>query len=145
MHWMGGSTRLQRLNGRRPRGLAYRLLTCAGVAILVAAGAAVPARAQTAAPKPKPSDEKGKNVAAQDREAQAKPSQPALRASPPRKKGCGSDAKIPDPPQDGTVPRWSCAKSEIEIEPIWQGKQIECPFVIKNEGDADLHIKASGG
>jgi hypothetical protein len=144
MRWKGGSRRVQWINSGYHRCLAYRFLAFAGVAILVAAGATVPARAQTAAPTPKPKDDKAKNVA-QDRDAKARESRPPLRKSPRGKKGCGSDATVPAPPSDGTLPRWTCAKSEVDIEPVWQGKQIECPFVIKNEGDADLHIKASGG
>lgn len=109
--------------------------------------AIVPAYAQpTPAPKAEPKDEPGKSAVAQ--KPAPKKTAPKLRVSPPPKPGCGSEESgtvVPSAPTDGTAPKWSCEKTTVTIEPVWQGKQIECPFILKNEGDADLHIKASGG
>lgn len=41
--------------------------------------------------------------------------------------------------------RWVCPQTSVEIEPVWRGDQIECPFIIRNEGSANLEIKAKGG
>jgi len=46
---------------------------------------------------------------------------------------------------DGPLPRWVCPETNIKIEPVWNGDQIECAFMIRNEGKGDLRIKARGG
>ena len=47
--------------------------------------------------------------------------------------------------QTGGSPRWVCPEPDVKIDPVWYGDRIECAFMIRNEGDADLRIKASGG
>ena len=42
-------------------------------------------------------------------------------------------------------PKWSCPEPLVTVEPRWQGEQIECPFMIRNDGDRNLEIKARGG
>lgn len=68
-----------------------------------------------------------------------------------KKAGCGSDTGTPDPTpsakstKGGASPRWVCAESNLTTDPVWSGQQIECAFMIRNEGTADLKIKARGG
>ena len=45
----------------------------------------------------------------------------------------------------GGAPRWVCPNANVTIDPLWRGEQIACSFVIRNEGTADLDIKAKGG
>lgn len=48
-------------------------------------------------------------------------------------------------PKPGGAPSWSCPEATVTVEPVWYGQQIECPFTIRNEGTANLTIKARGG
>ncbi len=43
--------------------------------------------------------------------------------------------------------KWSCDTLHATAEPIWRssGKSVDFVFNIKNEGTADLHIRAKGG
>ena len=64
------------------------------------------------------------------------------------KSGCGSAAAGTadlTPASDGPQPRWVCNESVRTIDPLWNGERIECAFMIRNEGEADLNIKAKGG
>ena len=75
---------------------------------------------------------------------QEKPAQP--EAEP--QSDCHS--KAPDPKPDQSVeaaqqPSWACEKTTVENLSVWQGQQAEFTFVIRNEGTADLQIKAKGG
>ena len=65
--------------------------------------------------------------------------------------GCGSDSGTPDPApsakttKGGPSPRWVCLEPNLVTDPVWSGQQIECAFMIRNDGTADLKIKARGG
>jgi hypothetical protein len=45
----------------------------------------------------------------------------------------------------GGAPRWVCPNANLTIDPLWRGEQIACSFLIRNEGTAQLDIKARGG
>jgi len=67
------------------------------------------------------------------------------------KTGCGSEAGTQNPvptsesTKGGPAPRWVCDEPDLTTDPVWNGQQIECAFMIRNEGTADLKIKARGG
>ncbi len=63
------------------------------------------------------------------------------------KSGCGSSGAGADltPVTGGPQPLWACGEPVCTIDPIWSGERIECVFMIRNEGQADLNIKAKGG
>jgi len=72
---------------------------------------------------------------------------PAKAKIKAKKEGCGG----------GTVPsqgmslepvagaRYACEQPIVNLEPVWSGGSMEFVFTIKNEGTADLNIKAKGG
>lgn len=42
--------------------------------------------------------------------------------------------------------KWACDQQTVALEPVWRGdKQLTFTFNIRNEGTADLKIKARGG
>jgi len=48
--------------------------------------------------------------------------------------------------QSAGQPKWSCAKPTVTVDPVWRGKDtLTFGYEIRNEGTADLHIKAKGG
>lgn len=66
--------------------------------------------------------------------------------------GCGpttmppDEPLLPDQPSDSAAqPRWVCDQARVEGEPVWQGKPASFAFVIRNQGTADLRIRAKGG
>ncbi len=65
--------------------------------------------------------------------------------------GCGSDTGTPDPTpsaqstKGGASPVWVCPEPNLTTDPVWRGQQIECAFMIRNEGTVDLKIKGRGG
>ena len=63
------------------------------------------------------------------------------------KSGCGSHGAGVNltPVTDGPQPLWVCGEPVCTIDSIWSGERIECVFMIRNEGQADLNIKAKGG
>lgn len=72
----------------------------------------------------------------------------------PGKAGCGGGEtpeawKPTAAPEESKArsgpPRWVCEESSVLVEPLWRGDQIACPFIIRNEGGADLVIQAKGG
>ena len=76
-------------------------------------------------PKVKP-DRKGKSGI--DRRA------PAKKRKTKRKFEMNPDAK------------WACDQQTATLEPVWRGeKTLTFPFLIRNEGTADLRIRAKGG
>jgi len=43
-------------------------------------------------------------------------------------------------------PKWACNQQTVTAEPVWRGeKSLTFAFNIRNEGTADLQIKATGG
>ena len=42
-------------------------------------------------------------------------------------------------------PVWACSEQTIQTEPVWAGQDVSCTFTIRNEGTANLKIKAKGG
>jgi hypothetical protein len=43
-------------------------------------------------------------------------------------------------------PKWACDQQTVTVEPVWRGqKSLTFAFKIRNEGTADLQIKAIGG
>lgn len=74
---------------------------------------------------------------------------------PPKAKpqsGCGGGKKVspkrrgmktsltPDPNT-----KWACDQTTVTLEALWRGKPMVFAFEIRNEGTADLKIKARGG
>lgn len=54
----------------------------------------------------------------------------------------GSDNQEPATPR----PKWACDQQTVTAEPVWRGERsLTFAFNIRNEGTADLNIKASGG
>jgi len=51
----------------------------------------------------------------------------------------------PELEPQGPPPQWGCDALSISLEPIWAGKALQATWVIKNEGEGDLVIKARGG
>lgn len=94
----------------------------------------------TVKPKPKP---KGKTIT-QDK-PKPKPKANAKDDSQAKpESGCGSGDKksaMVDNPEAG----WLCEQTTVTKDPIWQGKPLTFAFEIRNEGTADLKIKARGG
>ncbi len=42
--------------------------------------------------------------------------------------------------------KWACDQQMVLLEPVWRGaKTLTFPFSIRNDGTADLQIKAKGG
>ncbi len=42
--------------------------------------------------------------------------------------------------------KWACDQQTAALEPVWRGeKTLTFPFLIRNEGTADLQIRAKGG
>jgi len=62
-----------------------------------------------------------------------------------------------DRPTDGKRPRelelakdsnakWACDNTTVTLDPVWRGsKDLTFDFEIRNEGTADLKIRAKGG
>ncbi len=79
----------------------------------------------TVKPKVKP-DRKGKSGT--DRRA------PAKKRKTKRKFEMNPDAK------------WACDQQTATLEPVWRGQRtLAFPFLIRNDGTADLRIRAKGG
>ena len=69
-----------------------------------------------------------------------KPARPVTR-SRSVKKGRGMSTFTMNPDA-----KWACDKQEVALEPVWRGdQQLTFGFDIRNEGTADLKIKAKGG
>lgn len=63
------------------------------------------------------------------------------RLTPRGVKRVGRSSFAPDPNA-----KWACAKRTVELDPVWRGhQQLTFAFDIKNEGTADLRIRAKGG
>ena len=42
--------------------------------------------------------------------------------------------------------KWACDLQTVKLEPVWRGdKALTFTFFVRNEGTADLQIKARGG
>ncbi len=42
--------------------------------------------------------------------------------------------------------KWACDQQTATLEPVWRGKKtLTFPFLIRNDGTADLRIRAKGG
>jgi len=89
---------------------------------------------------------------------QAKPAATQQAPSPDQKKAAGEmvgpvpedcHSKTPPPTPgtnpEGKAPRLVCDQMKYTVENLWSGQQIECVFNIRNDGDANLEIKAAGG
>lgn len=63
------------------------------------------------------------------------------------KSGCGTSKKKRGKTGLGKDPNanWACDETTVTIPKIWQGKPLTCSFKIRNEGTADLKIRAKGG
>ena len=133
----------------------------------ILAGNAI-AQRPAAAPEPKPAlKEKPKAVSQTGPAADAKPSvesggdaktgpggaaRSKLRPTPRRperktpvvlqgKKGRGKNSFTMNPDA-----KWACDKDTVLLDPVWRGNhQLTFGFDIRNEGTADLKIKARGG
>jgi len=103
----------------------------------------------TALAEPKPTDE------AKQTQAQANATQndeagkrnPAAAQTGPVPEDCKSKVPAPNPENNpqGAAPRMVLDVTEYAVDSIWSGKDIECVYRIRNEGDAELQIKAQGG
>lgn len=81
-----------------------------------------------AAPKQSPKDAPG--------------AKPAPKARPGRGRGSRGGAGFAMNPDA----KWACDKQTMTLEPVWRGdKPVTFSFDIRNEGTANLKIKARGG
>ena len=93
--------------------------------------------------KPKSTQLRPKAVQAQSgaRGAKAKPKSGCGAAKKTGSKKRGGKAKlVPDPNA-----KWACDRTTVTLESVWRGKPLVFAFDIRNEGTADLKIKARGG
>ncbi|MCK4624816.1 MAG: hypothetical protein KAV00_05870 [Phycisphaerae bacterium] len=69
-----------------------------------------------------------------------------IKTSKKAKSGCGGKkggrkgelAKNPNT-------KWACDQTTVTLDPVWKGKPLVFNFNIRNEGTANLHIRAKGG
>lgn len=131
-------------------GRRVRLLWLASLCIAVASGPAV------ARPRPRPMQPKRNTRSDKMPKAKTPTTKtPAAKATATSKPGCGSKArsavtarrgsKAPRPSQRGPYPRFAVDESEVVLDPVWKGEALDCTFVIRNEGEAVLEIRAAGG
>ena len=122
------------------RGLSSMRTLGVSVLCLVVFTGLTSAQQTTPAPKPKaePSAKpKAKSVVTPK-------GKPAPKITPKRRVGRASkkDAKFVMDPNA----KWACDKQTVALEPTWRSnKPITFTFDIRNEGTADLKIKARGG
>lgn len=69
--------------------------------------------------------------------------QAAMTPAKPRR--ANSPTIVPQPKAGGAQPKWACEETKIQLEPVWKGGSLQCIFKIRNEGEADLTIRARGG
>jgi hypothetical protein len=131
--------------GARLGGLAWSAAAC--LALLVGTAAAqqepVPKKAEA-----KPNAAAPRKVIPEKAAAKPDAATKIKAKSKAGKSGCGSagaGAVDLTPASDGPQPRWVCNQPVCNIDPLWNGERIECVFMIRNEGEADLNIKAKGG
>ena len=83
-----------------------------------------------------------------------KPTPKAKQKTPRRAKGLGKHLPHKSSPRAARNPafqmdpgaKWACDKQAVTLEPTWRGPQsLTFEFDIRNEGTADLRIKARGG
>ena len=126
--------------------LAWSAVACLGLMVATA----------TAQQEPAPKKAGTKSAAAVQpkaapKTAEAKPNVTIKRKPKGKgaagKSGCGSHGTGVNltPVTDGPQPLWGCAEPVCTIDSTWSGARIECVFMIRNEGQADLNIKAKGG
>ncbi len=95
-----------------------------------------PKKRKASRSQPKPSEIKVKRATT----AKAR-SGKAVQARNAKRKGGRKTPLTMDPNA-----KWSCEKSEFDLGPIWRSnKALNFTFFIKNEGTADLEIRAKGG
>ena len=137
------------LPGRRVRLLW--LASLAGLCIAVATGPVL-AKPRQRAIQPKRYTRSAKTPKAKTPTAKT----PAAKATATSKPGCGSKARntsaararrsrTPQPSPRGPHPRITFDETEVVLDPVWKGEMLDCTFVIRNEGDAVLEIRAAGG
>ncbi|MBN1511080.1 MAG: hypothetical protein JXB13_03625 [Phycisphaerae bacterium] len=79
-----------------------------------------------------------------------KPGTPAQVREPagrtPKPAPQGARAPRSEYPPDPNA-KWACDKTEVVLEPMWRGTNttVSFDFTIRNEGTAELKIKAKGG
>ena len=114
--------------------------------------------------KPKPAQVKPESDKAKPEADEAKPKSTQLRPKAVRvqsdasgakakpKSGCGAAKKTGSTKRGGKaklVPdpnaKWACDQTTVTLESVWRGKPLVFAFDIRNEGTADLKIKARGG
>jgi hypothetical protein len=59
----------------------------------------------------------------------------------------GTPKRIGEPPNaaGGSGAKWVCPETTITPPPLWRGQEIECAWMIRNDGTGNLDIKAKGG
>jgi hypothetical protein len=64
---------------------------------------------------------------------------------PPRRKPKRNPRNAPLTPDPNA--KWACDKTTVTAEPVWRssGKSVDFTFMIRNEGTANLKIRAKGG
>jgi hypothetical protein len=73
-----------------------------------------------------------------------KPTRPERDA----KKGCGDTGgklDLTPPPPDAPQPKLVVTERTVTAEPVWQGKQVDFEWEIRNEGEGPLSIQVRGG
>ena len=99
-------------------------------------GAAVLAGPTVANPPPEKAEPKVKRKV---------PRRPGSQVTPTRGKSSPRAAQRSAFEMDPAA-KWACDKTSVTLEPTWRGaKNLTFNFDIRNEGTADLKIKARGG
>lgn len=74
---------------------------------------------------------------------------PKPKLAPGLKKGATPNARKRSAKSRFTMnpgAKWACDKQTVSLDPVWRGnQQLTFGFDIRNEGTADLQIKARGG
>jgi len=93
---------------------------------------------------------------AQNKEAPASTCGGSAGTAPAQASGCGANPEAPQagapkgsggpqPAGGGAGAKWVCPETTLNVPPLWRGEEIECAWMIRNEGTGNLDIKASGG
>lgn len=158
---------MQEASRRRTPGWGLRLTCLVGLVFLCRADGAGYACAQSAphdpATKVKLDGESGNGAdvrQASGLEANASPlpraknsprvlAKPKPRTVPTLEKRTTPNARKRPPISKFTMnpnAKWACDKETVALDPVWRGnQQLTFGFDIRNEGTADLQIKAKGG
>ena len=107
-----------------------------------------PPRIESAAKPKTKAPAREATIAGDKPRAKLRPMTKADRAAKARSKRRAASKKRKSKPKFQMNPdaKWSCDQQLVTLEPVWRsGKTLTFPFLIRNEGTADLRISAKGG